>query len=103
MIDELLKHETKIHVYDPEAMENVAKKYSQKITFGGNMYEILENADALIIVTEWNTFRTPDFNKMKSLMKSPCIFDGRNLFELQDIEEEGFEYYSIGRKEIKND
>ncbi len=103
LIDELLKHETKIHVYDPEAMGNVAKKYSQKITFGGNMYEILENADALIIVTEWNTFRTPDFNKMKSLMKSPCIFDGRNLFEIQDIEEEGFEYYSIGRKEIKND
>jgi UDPglucose 6-dehydrogenase len=103
LIDELLKYETKIHVYDPEAMENVAKKYSQKINFGGNMYEILENADALIIVTEWNTFRTPDFNKMKSLMKSPCIFDGRNLFELQDIEEEGFEYYSIGRKEIKND
>jgi len=103
LIDELLKNETKIHVYDPEAMENVAKKYSQKINFGGNMYEILENADALIIVTEWNTFRTPDFNKMKSLMKSPCIFDGRNLFELQDIEEEGFEYYSIGRKEIKND
>jgi UDPglucose 6-dehydrogenase len=103
LIDELLKKEAQIHVYDPEAMENVARKYSQKIHFGENMYEILENADALVIVTEWNAFRTPDFKKMKEIMKSPCIFDGRNLFELNDIEEEGFEYYSIGRKDIKND
>jgi UDPglucose 6-dehydrogenase len=103
LIDELLKKEAQIHVYDPEAMENVARKYSQKIHFGENMYEILENADALVIVTEWNAFRTPDFKKMKEMMKSPCIFDGRNLFELNDINEEGFEYYSIGRKDIKND
>jgi len=103
LIDELLKKEAQIHVYDPEAMGNVARKYSQKIHFGENMYEILENADALVIVTEWNAFRTPDFKKMKEMMKSPCIFDGRNLFELNDIYEEGFEYYSIGRKDIKND
>jgi UDPglucose 6-dehydrogenase len=101
LIEELLKKGANIHVYDPEAMENVAKKYNNKIHFGESMYDILENADALIIVTEWNTFRTPDFNKMKSLMQTKCIFDGRNLFELEEMTQEGFEYYSIGRKDIK--
>ena len=101
LIEELLKKGANIHVYDPEAMENVAKKYNNKIHFGESMYDILENADALIIVTEWNTFRTPDFNKMKSLMNTNCIFDGRNLFELEEMIHEGFEYYSIGRKDIK--
>jgi UDPglucose 6-dehydrogenase len=101
LIEELLKKGANIHVYDPEAMENVAKKYNNKIHFGESMYDILENADALIIVTEWNTFRTPDFNKMKSLMNTNCIFDGRNLFELEEMTQEGFEYYSIGRKDIK--
>jgi UDPglucose 6-dehydrogenase len=101
LIEELLKKGADVHVYDPEAMENVAKKYNNKIHFGESMYDILENADALIIVTEWNTFRTPDFNKMKSLMNTNCIFDGRNLFELEEMIHEGFEYYSIGRKDIK--
>jgi UDPglucose 6-dehydrogenase len=101
LIEELLKKGANIHVYDPEAMENVAKKYNNKIHFGESMYDILENANALIIVTEWNTFRTPDFNKMKSLMNTKCIFDGRNLFELEEMTQEGFEYYSIGRKDIK--
>jgi UDPglucose 6-dehydrogenase len=101
LIEELLKKGADVHVYDPEAMENVAKKYNNKIHFGESMYDILENADALIIVTEWNTFRTPDFNKMKSLMQTKCIFDGRNLFELEEMTQEGFEYYSIGRKDIK--
>ncbi len=101
LIDELIKNGADIHVYDPEAMENVAKKYNNKIHFGENMYDILEAADALIIVTEWNTFRTPDFKKMKSLMKNSCIFDGRNLFELEEMIQEGFQYYSIGRKDIK--
>ena len=101
LIEELLKKGADVHVYDPEAMENVAKKYNNIIHFGENMYDILENADALIIVTEWNTFRTPDFNKMKSQMNTNCIFDGRNLFELEEMIQEGFEYYSIGRKDIK--
>jgi UDPglucose 6-dehydrogenase len=101
LIEELLKKGADVHVYDPEAMENVAKKYNNIIHFGENMYDILENADALIIVTEWNTFRTPDFKKMKSLMNTNCIFDGRNLFELEEMIQEGFEYYSIGRKDIK--
>lgn len=101
LIEELLKKGADVHVYDPEAMENVAKKYNNKIHFGESMYDILENTDALIIVTEWNTFRTPDFKKMKSLMNTNCIFDGRNLFELEEMIHEGFEYYSIGRKDIK--
>jgi UDPglucose 6-dehydrogenase len=64
------------------------------------MYAALEDADFLVIVTEWTVFRTPDFDKMKSLMKSNLIFDGRNLFDLKDMEESGFHYYSIGRKTV---
>jgi len=66
-----------------------------------NQYEALENADALLIATEWSEFRTPDFNKMKSLLKNPVIFDGRNLFELYQLEECGFHYESVGRRVVE--
>jgi UDPglucose 6-dehydrogenase len=100
IIDQLLHQGAKVFAYDPEAMENVKRKMGDRIVFGQNMYEILEDADALVIVTEWNTFRQPDFQKIKQAMKTPLIFDGRNLFELNEMEKEGFEYISIGRKEV---
>jgi len=65
------------------------------------MYGCLEGADALIIATEWTVFRNPDFKKMKSLMKNPLIFDGRNLFNLEEMEKNGFEYHSIGRRKVE--
>jgi UDPglucose 6-dehydrogenase len=64
------------------------------------MYEALEGADALVIVTEWTVFRTPDFDKMKSLMTGNIIFDGRNLFDLEEMKEQGYKYFSIGRQII---
>jgi UDPglucose 6-dehydrogenase len=100
IIDQLLHQGAKVFAYDPEAMENVKRKMGDRIVFGQNMYEILEDADALVIVTEWNTFRQPDFQKIKQSLKTPLIFDGRNLFELNEMEKEGFEYISIGRKEV---
>lgn len=100
MIDELLDKGAKINVFDPEAMDNVERKYGNKLSYASNMYEATENADALIISTEWSIFRIPDFKKLKDNLKNPVIFDGRNLYDLEDLQKEGFIYSSIGRKEI---
>jgi UDPglucose 6-dehydrogenase len=100
IIDELLKDGAEVSVFDPEAMENVRKLKGDKIIFGDNQYDILDDADALIIVTEWSLFRTPDFDRISSLMKHKVIFDGRNLYDLQRMIDYGFYYNSIGRKVI---
>ena len=98
MIDALLAQGAKIKAFDPEAMDNVKARYGDKITFVTAMYDATEDADALVIATEWSIFRTPDFNKLKGLLNTPTIFDGRNLFEVEDMQKEGFHYSSIGRK-----
>ncbi|GAB4259411.1 MAG: UDP-glucose/GDP-mannose dehydrogenase family protein [Vicingaceae bacterium] len=102
IIDELLKSNAKVKAYDPEAMENVKNIYHQKIQYGNNPYDVLENADALLICTEWQVFRNPDFDKVKSLMKKPVIFDGRNLYDLKKMQQLNFYYNSIGRNTINN-
>jgi UDPglucose 6-dehydrogenase len=78
----------------------VRKVLGDSITFAADPYEATKNADALLIATEWAVFRTPDFVKLKSLMHTPVIFDGRNLYDLEKMEESGFFYSSIGRKTI---
>jgi len=100
IIDKLLSLGAKIITYDPEAMDNVKVLYQDKITFVDNQYEAIMNVDSLLIVTEWGAFRNPDFNKMKANLKSPKIFDGRNLYNLDDMEGKGFYYESIGRRTI---
>lgn len=100
LIDEFLKAGAQVSVFDPEAMENVARIYGDKINFATNMYEACENADFLAVATEWSVFRTPDFDKIKSLLKQPLIFDGRNLYDLETLVEAGFSYFSIGRKQL---
>ena len=102
MIKELTTKGAAIIAYDPEAMENVKKEIGDKIAYADNQYDALEAADALLIATEWSEFRTPDFAKMKSLLKNPVIFDGRNLFELEQMEEAGFHYESIGRRVVQS-
>lgn len=102
MIEELLKHGATISAFDPEAMHNVKEILGDKITFAESQYDTLQDADALIIATEWSEFRTPDFTRMKSLLKNNVIFDGRNLFDLSRMEECGFHYVSIGRSVIEN-
>ena len=97
MITELLNDGCEVSTFDPEAIENTKELFGEKIQYGDNYYDILEGADALIIATEWSVFRNPDFDKIKSLMKGNVIFDGRNLFELDQIESLGFTYFSIGR------
>lgn len=101
IIDELLKMGAQISAYDPEAMENVRQQFGDKISFEYDQYRAVENADALIIATEWPVFRTPDFEQLKSLLKSKVIFDGRNLYDLQRMIKEGFYYSSIGRRLVE--
>ena len=97
IIDALLKEGCTLSVFDPEAMANVKAQIGDTVKFGENQYDVLENADALIIATEWNEFRTPNFLKMVTSMKNKVIFDGRNLFDIGAIRELGFYYESIGR------
>ena len=100
MIDALVNAGATISAYDPEAMKNVQGLIGDKITYAENEYATLENADALLICTEWGIFRNPDFDRIGSLLKDKVIFDGRNLFEVQEMNEKGFYYSSIGRTAI---
>ena len=102
IIEKLLKNGASVAAYDPEGMANVKKVLGDNIDFYQNMYEALDGADALVIVTEWTVFRTPDFDKMKSLMKGNIIFDGRNLFDLEEMKEQGYKYLSVGRPAVSN-
>lgn len=100
IIDELLQAGANIKAFDPEAMENVKTIYGDRIQLANDQYEALIGADALAIVTEWSVFRTPSFKVMRELLKTPAIFDGRNLYDLERMEEEGFYYESIGRTSV---
>lgn len=100
IIDELVKAGATVTAFDPEAMPNIKREIGDKIKYSDSQYEALKDADALIIATEWSEFRTPDFDRIKSLLVNPVIFDGRNLFDLNTIEKCGFHYESIGRRVI---
>jgi UDPglucose 6-dehydrogenase len=101
IIEALLAAGATVSAFDPEGMANVKALLGDKITYAANQYEALKDADALLIVTEWSLFRTPDFDKVESLLKAKVIFDGRNLYDLDKMIECGFYYNSIGRKEVK--
>ncbi len=96
-INLLLKERARIYAYDPVAMDNARKIFGNKIEYGRTPYECLKTVDALVLLTEWNEFRNPDFEKMSRLMKSKVIFDGRNIYNIRRLRELGFEYYGIGR------
>lgn len=97
IIDALVAAGATITVHDPEAMENVKRLLGDKVSYASHQYDCLDNADALVIATEWSVFRTPDFEKIKSTLKNPLIFDGRNLFDVARMQELGFHYESVGR------
>lgn len=99
-IRKLLDAGAEVHVHDPEAMENVRTLFGDTIHFHSSPYDALKNADALLIATEWPEYRTPDFDKMASLMRDKLIFDGRNIYDPENMHELGFKYYSIGRKTV---
>ncbi len=97
VINELLKHGAKINVYDPKAMDYSKSIWGDRINYCQYSYEAVKNANALLLLTEWNEFRRPDFEKIKSLMAAPLIFDGRNQYNAERLKDKGFVYYQIGR------
>lgn len=96
IINDLLKRGAKILAYDPKAIEEAKFYFQDRITYAKNSYEALTNCDCMLLLTEWNEFRRPDFDKIKTLLKSPVIFDGRNQYNVERLKEKGFEYYQIG-------
>ncbi len=100
-IKELLAEGAIIKAFDPEAMPNVKGVIGDTITYTKGPYEAIKEADALLIMTEWPQFRTPEFEVMEVLLKNKVIFDGRNLYELEQMKELGYTYYSIGRETVK--
>jgi UDPglucose 6-dehydrogenase len=99
-IEEFLKEGAIVKAHDPEAMENVKQIFGNKIQYFDTSYEAAENADAIFIATEWPEFRTPDFEKLSSVVKAKVIFDGRNVYELDILKEQGFTYFSVGREVV---
>jgi UDPglucose 6-dehydrogenase len=89
-----------VRVHDPEAMEVARKIFGGKISYHRQNYEAVDGADALLVITEWNEFRRPDFDRIRRLLKEPVIFDGRNLWEPKTMRELGFTYFPIGRPSV---
>jgi UDPglucose 6-dehydrogenase len=98
VINALLKAGAKVQAFDPEAMQEAKKIFGERIRYTEHNYDALDGAEALLILTEWNEFRRPDFGRMKQLLKSPVIFDGRNIYDPKDLRRLGFKYFPIGRK-----
>lgn len=101
IIDELLAAGANIRAFDPEAMDNVKDIYGDRVQFSSNMYEALTHADALLVLTEWSEFRTPDYEKMSNLLRERVIFDGRNVYDVKQMKARGFHYLSMGRPKVK--
>jgi UDPglucose 6-dehydrogenase len=97
IVESLLADGAQITAYDPEAMEEAKRMFGDRIKFAASNYGCLEGSDALLLVTEWQTFRNPNFERMKSIMRQPVIFDGRNVYDPAQVRQMGFTYYSIGR------
>lgn len=97
IINALLEHGAKVRAYDPKAFDLAKEIWGDKITYANNSYEALKDADCMLLLTEWNEFRRPDFDKIKSLLKNPVIYDGRNQYDKDRMSRRGFEYHCIGR------
>ncbi len=97
VVDGLLQAGARVRAFDPEAMQEARKRYCDRLEYGANNYEVAAGADAVLILTEWNEFRSPDFARLKELLHRPVVFDGRNLYDPAVMRQHGFIYYSIGR------
>jgi len=101
LIKELVGRGAKINAYDPKAIDEAKEHYLkgiENITYVTSKYDVLKDSNALVLLTEWKEFRTPDFEEIKSQLKAPIIFDGRNQYSTFNMEQKGFEYYQIGKK-----
>ena len=97
VVDELLEAKARVRAFDPEAMNEARRRYGDRIAYGENNYEAAAGADAVLVLTEWNEFRSPDFPRLKELLRQPVLFDGRNLYDPAVMRRHGFTYYSMGR------
>ena len=97
IINQLLQKGAIIKAYDPKAMENAKMYFNESIIYAKNAYDALCDADALLLLTEWNEFRRPDFDKIKSNLKNAIIFDGRNQYDIIKLQKQGFECYQVGK------
>lgn len=100
IIEALLAAGAKVRAYDPEARESARRVLGDKVLYATSPYDAIDSADALVIATEWNEFRKPDILRMKDLLIRPLIFDGRNMYQLDDMAADGFEYHSVGRASV---
>jgi len=98
LISKLLEAGAKVQAFDPEAIENVRRVVGDKIDYSSSAYEALRDADAMVLATEWNEFRMPDWERVRSLLRAPLIFDGRNIYKPQLLRANGFTYYGIGKQ-----
>ena len=98
IINTLLEAGAKVKAFDPKAMETAKRIFGDKITYAKSSYEVFEGAHAMLLLTEWNEFRRPDFDKIKTLMNSHIVFDGRNLYDADRLKESGFKVYQISRE-----
>jgi UDPglucose 6-dehydrogenase len=97
IINRLLEMGAQVRAHDPEAIKEAKKIFGERISYSQNQYDILKEADALVIITEWNEYRNPDFDRIRTLLVNPLIFDGRNLYQPDRMAHSGFEYLPIGR------
>jgi UDPglucose 6-dehydrogenase len=97
LIEDLLAAGAEVVAYDPEAMDNARSVLGDRVTFASSAHDALEGADALVVVTEWNEFRFPDFDRISKALKEPVVFDGRNVYDPRTMADMGFDYHSIGR------
>ena len=97
IIEGLLAQGAQISAYDPEAAEEARKVFDSRIRVTGNNYDFVEGADALVLATEWQAFRNPNFEQMKRLMRTPVVFDGRNIYDPARMRQLGFTYYAVGK------
>jgi UDPglucose 6-dehydrogenase len=101
IIEELLAAGAEVHAHDPEALTEARRLFAHRVHYYRVNYDALDGADALLVVTEWNEFRRPDFDRMRRLMKQPLVFDGRNIYDPNEMRQRGFTYYSVGRHPVR--
>lgn len=98
IINRLLKAGARVRAHDPVAIVEAQKIFGNRVAFSDDAYDTIQGADGLVVVTEWGEFRTPDFHRMKKLLRAPVVFDGRNIYNQTELRKLGFTYYGIGRK-----
>ncbi len=100
LLEELLSMGATVRAHDPQAMDNVAASFGDRVSLAPTMYETAQGADALVLVTEWHEFRSPDFRRLKEIMRTPALFDGRNVWPVEEVTRLGFSYRGIGRRSV---